>query len=569
MDIERYVRNDSRLLELIGRVRRLSQQLSVESLIREVDTSLKNVQRAALKSLALEQERLRIVLVGDFNSGKSTLVNALFRRHVAATDFLEMTSWVACYRAASQDRVAVFGAEHVDEEYDFEEFRERCQKREWSEDKLETWEYVDIQVAGSVFSATVVDVPGLGSVTLRNEKRMLEALRFADAVLWLTDVDSVGAAKSLATVRMIKDSGTAVVPILTKIDALDDEEELDEIWSFLDEHLGESVESARFAVSALGYINNEFEDDDGRLGIDELRAFVEQMNSSKTELRKRAEFAAKVRVVDELERLTRRILEQARFCLERSSRAVEQIQMASQSVEYALRDDFRKLAREHVFGKDKAAVVDAVKQALDKGDTNFADLIPSVLGTNYLQSIATTLHTQLVERIHEEWAQSLQREVQNAVEVGLPQGLEIMITPENSRSSFNRYDELDTGVKVSAGAAALSTLLIASGGVPVAAALTGIGLPVVAGGMLTAYGMRWYKQKQNKEQAAGIVEHDLSDFIIRSVLEPAVLEPLLSSSRSFKSRLLDEAAEKSVEALCEDANGLLGEIGTLRNGCVS
>ena len=45
----------------------------------------------------------RIMLMGEFKAGKSTLLNALFGKNIAATDIFEMTSWVARYWYAKEE----------------------------------------------------------------------------------------------------------------------------------------------------------------------------------------------------------------------------------------------------------------------------------------------------------------------------------------------------------------------------------------------------------------------------------------------------------------------------------
>src|ERR1039457_4415451 len=62
---------------------------------------------APLEALVREQSYFsadvpRILLMGRFKAGKSTLINSLVGANVAATDIFEMTSWVARYWPAHE-----------------------------------------------------------------------------------------------------------------------------------------------------------------------------------------------------------------------------------------------------------------------------------------------------------------------------------------------------------------------------------------------------------------------------------------------------------------------------------
>ncbi len=81
--------------------------------LRTIDIAARaaSIELAEREFAALSDERLRIALLGEFNSGKSTLLNALSGRTVAATDALEMTSWVATIRRGPVDEATVIFAE--------------------------------------------------------------------------------------------------------------------------------------------------------------------------------------------------------------------------------------------------------------------------------------------------------------------------------------------------------------------------------------------------------------------------------------------------------------------------
>jgi hypothetical protein len=77
-----------------------------------------------------------VAFLGEFNSGKSTLVNAVADKEIAAADMFELTSWIAVYRPSHRDAVTLVHEDHSACELSLEEFHSRCKRRTWAEAEL-------------------------------------------------------------------------------------------------------------------------------------------------------------------------------------------------------------------------------------------------------------------------------------------------------------------------------------------------------------------------------------------------------------------------------------------------
>src|SRR5262245_54892548 len=127
---------------------------------------------------ANKASRKCIVVVGEFNSGKTTLVNTLVGAPVLTPGIMARTTHptVVSYRAKP-----ALSAEAAD--------RKRRQITWGGVDELAPGEIRRLHVGAQLESLkglSVVDTPGLGFADDENDRRSLQACRRADVVIWCT-----------------------------------------------------------------------------------------------------------------------------------------------------------------------------------------------------------------------------------------------------------------------------------------------------------------------------------------------------------------------------------------------
>ena len=122
--------------------------------------------------------RTRVVVVGEFNSGKTTLVNALVGAPVLTPSCIAHTSHPTVVAYAAKSSLAAEGANR------------RRTPVAW--DRLDDAAPGDIRrlhVGAPVQRLkqfSVVDTPGLGFADSESDRRSLQACRGADVVIWCT-----------------------------------------------------------------------------------------------------------------------------------------------------------------------------------------------------------------------------------------------------------------------------------------------------------------------------------------------------------------------------------------------
>lgn len=162
---------------------------------------------------------LLITVMGEFNSGKSTFVNALLGEEVAPMGITPTTATI---------NVVKYGRERGG----------RVVYRD-GESRLVPWAKVPALLKGLdpveaqrirvvevlypldvLARVNVVDTPGLNSIQPEHEATAREFIAQADAVIWLFTVDQAGKATELEALQKIRAAGKKILGVLNKIDRL-------------------------------------------------------------------------------------------------------------------------------------------------------------------------------------------------------------------------------------------------------------------------------------------------------------------------------------------------------------
>src|SRR5215470_2018655 len=166
-----------------------------------------------------------VLVVGEFNKGKSSLVNALLNARVCATDadiatavptFVRYGEQLATYgRSADDGRNG--GQPQPIELTDFERLVTRTDR----DRQAVTFAAVDVSVPRQLLrdGLVLVDTPGVGGgLSSAHAAATLRALASADAVVFVTDASQELTAPELALLRRAKELCPRLVCALTKTD---------------------------------------------------------------------------------------------------------------------------------------------------------------------------------------------------------------------------------------------------------------------------------------------------------------------------------------------------------------
>lgn len=189
------------------------------------ETGIASLQREVVEERlpALEKETITVVVLGEFNHGKSTVVNALLGDDVLPVGITPTTSVITHLVHGDQPQVTVQPRLQGKRFQIAYEEMERAVKH--AEEDGNEPEYVEIAYPNDFLkhSLTLVDTPGVNDISRQKVEITYGYVPRADVILYVLDATQVLKKSEVVFIRdrLLKANRDRIVFVLGKIDALD------------------------------------------------------------------------------------------------------------------------------------------------------------------------------------------------------------------------------------------------------------------------------------------------------------------------------------------------------------
>jgi small GTP-binding protein len=293
---------DERREALVKRERALLERLI--SFLKDFGAPSEDVDlvRRALSDL---EELFLLVIVGEFNSGKSAFVNALLGADISAEGVTPTT-----------DRITVL--RHADEPVEKE-------RRDGVLEKGHPNEFLR--------EVAIVDTPGTNAIIRHHEELSRGFVPRSDLVLFVTSAERPLTESERGYLELIRDWGKKILLVINKADLLGDETKVEEVRSFVDKGIRSALGLTPpiFFVSSLlarkaKAATNAMERDAlmKASGFTELEGYVTDLLDEEGRVRLKME--SPLGVVDELNRRYRGTVNERLVLLEDDFRTAENVE---------------------------------------------------------------------------------------------------------------------------------------------------------------------------------------------------------------------------------------------------
>jgi small GTP-binding protein len=192
-----------------------------------------------------------LVVVGEFNAGKSALVNALLSQQVLAEGVTPTTA----------------------------EIHLICYGDELRQERIENGQELISAPVELLKQVRIVDTPGTNAIERRHEAITSDFIPRSDLVLFVTSADRPFSESERRFLELIQSWGKKVVVVLNKVDILRRAEEVNEVTQYISEHCTELLGTTPevFTVSALRAREARSVGDDDALAASGLPAVEEYL----------------------------------------------------------------------------------------------------------------------------------------------------------------------------------------------------------------------------------------------------------------------------------------------------
>jgi small GTP-binding protein len=184
---------------------------------------------------------LLVTVMGEFNSGKSTFVNALLGEEVAPMGITPTTATINILKYGTERRGRVVYQDETTRDVEWKDVPALLKG-------LNAAEAARIRVVEVLYPletlqrVNVVDTPGLNSIHPEHEAIARRFIAEADAVVWLFTVDQAAKATEGDALGKIKAEGKKILGVLNKIDRCSPDE-LSRIVEHVQKALGDNLET--------------------------------------------------------------------------------------------------------------------------------------------------------------------------------------------------------------------------------------------------------------------------------------------------------------------------------------
>jgi len=250
----------------------------------------------ARRAAALRDELdrpLLLAILGEFNAGKSTFINAFVGADVAPTGILPTTATLNLLRGGAERKVRVVRGDGTTREGEYEEL-----ERLLEEAKQASVDHVEIVLPAETLERVwILDTPGTNALDPAHEELAREAARRADAALWVFDAGQAGKGTEGKMLGALVASRRVVIPVLNKLDRLN-ESQLADVRRVLGQELPQAgltgEVSAISAKQALKARVNDDEEAFAASGFGDLLSRLEESIFSRARGLKRAACAGRL-----------------------------------------------------------------------------------------------------------------------------------------------------------------------------------------------------------------------------------------------------------------------------------
>ncbi len=198
----------------------------------------------------LDEDRFHLVVVGEFNHGKSTFINALLGTRALPTGVTPTTAAIHHIRYAEQPEAALVYASGERKPIPFESARDFSV----GGTTVESIDYLEVGYPSPLLAERIllVDTPGVNDLSLQRSDITYSYIPRADAVLFLLDAGQIlkESERVFLQEKLLKGSRDKIIFVITKWDLLDKAEQ-QEAFDYARTHLSAFVTSpVIFPVSA-------------------------------------------------------------------------------------------------------------------------------------------------------------------------------------------------------------------------------------------------------------------------------------------------------------------------------
>ncbi len=221
------------------------------------------------------KQPLRIAVIGEVKSGKSTLINAFAGGQIAPTNVTEATACLMVVEYSEDRGGEICWKDGTSKKGTIEDIYELLRANENDQTFFRNVDIVKIRTPlQGLRDVTIVDTPGLATITEQNALVTRDHFQHIDVVLWVLNANYLGQSDINEEIRIVAKMGKPVIAVVNRIDEIDGD--VNDLIEYVDGTLGIYLKSVKALSGKNAYDAVTRGDEAGRKasGFDGLFTYI-------------------------------------------------------------------------------------------------------------------------------------------------------------------------------------------------------------------------------------------------------------------------------------------------------
>ncbi|MEE1130644.1 MAG: SH3 domain-containing protein [Caryophanon sp.] len=226
--------------------------------------------------LDFHNDNVRILVMGEFSAGKSSLINALLERPILPTGAVATTAITTFLRYSEQDEYfeAVYGNGDITR-HALTQLAVFSSERETSTVRSGL-QYINVYVNAPILkNMTLIDTPGLNSLNDDHTEQAMNVYKEADDGIWIFNFGKIGTSSEMTELKKLLKLQLHPLGVINMID-LSDSDDLTDLYDLTTRKLEGTVRDV-VGVSAKEALEAIEEQDDDLLDLSNILILKQQL----------------------------------------------------------------------------------------------------------------------------------------------------------------------------------------------------------------------------------------------------------------------------------------------------
>lgn len=196
---------------------------------------------------------LKIVLMGEVKSGKSTLLNSIIGQEIAPVGVTETTA-VIMEILYGEDKVGnIQYTDGSEEKFELDELYTLLEEKKTDLSFTSKIERAKVTFPlSSLQNIHIVDTPGVETTTQENHDTTINYIQKSDVVVWVLSTHHLGQSDIDQQILEVMNYGKPIILLISRIDQID-QDDIEEVMEFVEDNYGHYIEKAFPVSGKLAY----------------------------------------------------------------------------------------------------------------------------------------------------------------------------------------------------------------------------------------------------------------------------------------------------------------------------